>query len=132
MSRRKLLILAVLAGVAVALVPEILPAGPSALVDPSAFLSSGRWLAGVSIVFLGGLLTAMTPCVYPLIPITVGIFGARKSESRSKSVLLTSAYILGMGLVFIVLGVVAAETGCGFGSLFGDSRVGVRPFIFLL
>ena len=132
MSRRKILILAVLAGLAVALVPELLPAGPGPLLDPSAFLSSGRWLAGVSIVFLGGLLTAMTPCVYPLIPITVGIFGARKSESRSKSVLLTSAYILGMGLVFSVLGVVAAETGRAFGSLLGDPRVVVGLSIFLL
>ena len=40
--------------------------------------SAGPVLA-FGVAFLGGLLTALTPCVYPLIPITVSVFGARKA-----------------------------------------------------
>ena len=42
-------------------------------------LGRGDMLLAVGAIFLGGLLTAATPCVYPLIPITVGVFGARKA-----------------------------------------------------
>jgi len=78
------------------------------------------------------LLTALTPCVYPLIPITVGLFGARKTETRGRAVLLTSAYVVGMGLVFSILGVIAARTGQAFGSLLGDPRVAVGLAILLV
>ena len=47
--------------------------------SPAASSSSA---AGV--VFLGGLRTSLTPCVYPLIPITVSVFGARKGDSRAE------------------------------------------------
>jgi len=128
----KLVIWAILGGLAVAVVPQFLPTGPSSYLNPSELLASGRWVAGASIVFLGGLLTALTPCVYPLIPITVGLFGARKSETRGKAVLLTSAYVVGMGLVFSILGVIAARTGQAFGSLLGDPRVAVGLAILLV
>ena len=128
----KLVVWAILGGLAVAMLPEFLPTGPSSYLNPSELLASGRWVAGASIVFLGGLLTALTPCVYPLIPITVGLFGARKSETRGKAVLLTSAYVVGMGLVFSILGVIAARTGQAFGSLLGDPRVAIGLAILLI
>ena len=106
-------------GLAVVAVPGFLPSGPDSGIDAARFLDSGRFLVGALLVFAGGFLTALTPCVYPLIPITVSVFGARKAESRGKALLLTSAYVLGMGLVFATLGVVAARTGAAFGSLLG-------------
>ncbi len=127
-----LVVWAIVGAIAVALIPAILPTGPSSYLNPAEMLASGRWVAGASIVFLGGLLTALTPCVYPLIPITVGLFGARKSESRSKTVLLTTAYVVGMGLVFSILGVIAAKTGQAFGSLLGDPRVAIGLAILLV
>ncbi len=127
-----LVVWAIVGAIAVALIPAILPTGPSSYLNPAEMLASGRWVAGASIVFLGGLLTALTPCVYPLIPITVGLFGARKSESRSKAVLLTTAYVVGMGLVFSILGVIAAKTGQAFGSLLGDPRVAIGLAILLV
>jgi thioredoxin:protein disulfide reductase len=128
----KVLLIAVLGALGVAVVPEILPAGPDAGLDAAGFLESGRFLIGAGVIFVGGLLTAMTPCVYPLIPITVSVFGARKAESRFKAVLLTSAYIFGMGLVFAVLGVVAAKTGALFGSVLADPRFVTGLAVFLL
>ncbi|HEY1333422.1 MAG TPA: cytochrome c biogenesis protein CcdA, partial [Myxococcaceae bacterium] len=95
-------------------------------------LGSGRLGAGALLVFLGGLLTALTPCVYPLIPITVGVFGARPGVSRGKAVLLTSSYVVGMGVVFAALGVVAARTGAAFGQLLGHPAVAIGLAVFLL
>ncbi len=125
MNAKKTLGIAVLAGLAVALVPSLLPTGPASGLASAELLGAGRfWLGGV-VVFLGGLLTALTPCVYPLIPITVGVFGARKAAGRGKSVLLTSSYVLGMAAVFTALGVLAARTGQAFGSILGDPRFAI-------
>lgn len=129
---KKLLMAAVVAGAAVAVLPFLIPTGPSTGLDAGELLQSGRLAFGAVVVFLGGLLTACTPCVYPLIPITVSIFGARKAESRGKALLLTTAYVIGMGAVFSGLGVVAALSGKAFGSALGNPWVVTGLAIFLL
>src|SRR6266496_1623568 len=116
MFGKKILIVALLCGLAVALVPMLFPTGPDAGLDAAHLLASGRFRVGIGVVFLGGFLTALTPCVYPLIPITVSIFGARKTKGRAHSLLVTSAYVVGMGVTFSALGVLAARTGQAFGS----------------
>jgi thioredoxin:protein disulfide reductase len=128
----RVLLLAIVSAVAVAVVPSFIPAGPSSSLDASGFLAQGRLLFAAGVIFLGGLFTSLTPCVYPLIPITVGVFGARKAESRLKATLLTSAYVVGMGLVFSILGVVAALSGKAFGSVLGNPWVVVGLAVFLL
>lgn len=67
-------------------------------------------------VFVGGLLTALTPCVYPLIPITVSIFGAKQAKRRLEAAALSTMYVLGIALTYTTLGVIAAITGHAFGS----------------
>ncbi len=66
-------------------------------------------------VFLGGVLTSLTPCVYPLIPITVSLFGARESPSRLKAFLLSATYVLGIATMYSALGLAAAASGTIFG-----------------
>ncbi|XXF80352.1 cytochrome c biogenesis protein CcdA [Myxococcaceae bacterium GXIMD 01537] len=132
MDAKKVGLLAALAGVGVAVIPWLLPTGPSAGLDAARFLQGGNFAIGAAVVFLGGLLTAMTPCVYPLIPITVSVFGARKAEGRGKALVLTSSYIVGMGVVFSALGVLAAKTGQAFGSLLGSPAVVTGLAVFLL
>jgi thioredoxin:protein disulfide reductase len=129
---KKVGILAAVCGIAVAVLPSLMPAGPGVGLDAAQFLESGSFLLGAAIVFAGGLLTAMTPCVYPLIPITVSVFGARKAEGRGKALVLTSAYIIGMGVVFSALGVLAAKTGQAFGALLGHPGVVTGLAIFML
>ncbi|WP_037583908.1 protein-disulfide reductase DsbD family protein [Stigmatella aurantiaca] len=129
---KKVGILAVVCGIAVVFIPWLLPTGPSTGLDAAQFLETGSLAMGAAIVFAGGLLTAMTPCVYPLIPITVSIFGARKAEGRGKALLLTSSYIIGMGVVFSVLGVLAAKTGQAFGALLGHPGVVLGLAVFLV
>jgi thioredoxin:protein disulfide reductase len=129
---RKILLLTLVGAAVVALLPHLIPTGPSSNLDASRFLASGQLAVGAAVIFAGGLLTALTPCVYPLIPITVSVFGATRAESRGRAVLLTSSYVLGMGLVYAVLGALAARTGALFGSVLSDPRFVVGLAIFLL
>jgi thiol:disulfide interchange protein DsbD len=122
MRTPKLIATAVAVGLAVAVIPWLFPTGPSTGLDAAKYLNGGQLALGALIVFLGGLLTACTPCVYPLIPITVGIFGARKNEGRLRSMALVTAYVFGMGAVFAALGVAAARTGAAFGTVLGSPR----------
>ena len=71
-------------------------------------------------VFLAGMAASLTPCVYPMIPITMAIIGARSSGNEKgakvKGLLLSLMLVLGMALTYTVLGVVAASTGAAFGA----------------
>jgi thioredoxin:protein disulfide reductase len=71
----------------------------------------------VLILFLAGLLTAFTPCVYPLYPITIGIFSHWASGSKKKSWQLALLYALGLVLTYSVVGLVTAASGAILGSL---------------
>ena len=85
-------------------------------------LSKGLFWAFL-LVFGGGILTSLTPCVYPLIPITVSVFGAGGSGNRLRSFLLSVTYVLGIALTYAVLGMAAAQTGAVFGEVMADARV---------
>jgi thiol:disulfide interchange protein DsbD len=78
------------------------------------YLQAGSVLAYAA-VFVGGLLVSFTPCVYPVIPITVGYIGSRSGGSRSRGFVLSLAYVVGMALTYAALGIVAALTGRIFG-----------------
>ena len=69
------------------------------------------------LVFLGGFLTSFTPCVYPMIPITIAVIGAQAGGGRLKGFTLSLFYVLGLATMFTTLGVIAAKTGALFGSL---------------
>ena len=71
--------------------------------------------------FIGGILISLTPCVLPIIPLTITVIGARGAGSRSKSFGLSLIYVLGIAVTYSTLGVVAASTGRLFGSLFQSS-----------
>jgi thiol:disulfide interchange protein DsbD len=78
-----------------------------------------------------GVLTSLTPCVYPMIPIVIGIFGGRGKEvSRGRAVVLATMYVFGMGLMFSVLGVVFALIGKQSGQLLAEPAV-VIPIVLL-
>ncbi len=91
------------------------PSGASTDLSLGALLAEGSAVAFV-VAFAGGVATSLTPCVYPLIPITVSIFGARK-ESRREGMVLSGLYVLGIAVMYSSLGVGAALTGKAFGSV---------------
>jgi thiol:disulfide interchange protein DsbD len=68
-------------------------------------------------IFAGGLALNLTPCVYPVIPLTVGYFGRQSSGSKGRLFALAAIYVLGMATMYSILGVVAALSGRLFGSM---------------
>ena len=59
-----------------------------------------------------GIAASLTPCVYPMIPIVVGVFGARdEAVTRRRAFGLATAYVLGMGVIYTVLGILFAMLG---------------------
>lgn len=80
-------------------------------------LISGKGLAiALLAIFIGGLALNLTPCVYPIIPITVSFFVGQASGRIGRSFLLALVYVLGMALTYSLLGVAAALTGGVLGS----------------
>jgi thiol:disulfide interchange protein DsbD len=70
-------------------------------------------------MFGAGLATSLTPCVYPMIPITAGLLGGAGAGegSRRQMVVKTLLYVTGLALVYATLGLVAGLTGSLFGSI---------------
>lgn len=68
------------------------------------------------LVYLAGFLTSFTPCVYPMIPIVMGYLGNLNGNTKSRA-MAAVLYILGMSLVYALLGLIAAVTGSFFGEL---------------
>jgi thiol:disulfide interchange protein DsbD len=73
--------------------------------------------------FLGGLLVCLTPCVYPMVAITVSVFGARSETSRGRAMWLSTAFVLGIAAMFTPLGLIAGLTGSLFGSALSNPWV---------
>ncbi len=92
--------------------------------DLTTFLPSlsGNPLKAIPFVFAGGVLTSLTPCIYPMIPITAAIVGGTSvsegvARSKWRPVALTIAYVVGLALVYSALGLFAGMTGTLFGSV---------------
>ena len=85
---------------------------------------SGNPLRALPFVFAGGVLTSLTPCIYPMIPITAAIVGGTSAADgnaarppRWRPLVLTFTYVLGLALVYSALGLFAGMTGTLFGSV---------------
>jgi thioredoxin:protein disulfide reductase len=68
------------------------------------------------LIFLGGLALNLTPCVYPMIPLTISYFGNQKSEKPTVILGRAVAYVCGISVTYSALGVTAALTGKILGS----------------
>lgn len=82
---------------------------------------SSNPLIAVGVLFMAGVLTSLTPCIYPMIPITAAIVGGQslgeEKPPRGRTMLLTAAYVVGLAVVYATLGVVAGMTGTIFGTV---------------
>lgn len=83
------------------------------------------------LVYVSGLVTSLTPCVYPIIPIVMGYLGS-KTGSTIKRLLASFYYALGLSTVYTILGMIAALTGNIFGSLTSNTYVYLFFGILLL
>ena len=78
-------------------------------------LEKGSILAFL-LVFIAGILSSFTPCVYPVIPITIGYIGGRAAGRRFKGFILSVFLVLGIATVYSILGLIAAASGSVFGA----------------
>ncbi len=93
----------------------ILPALQAGLADTL----QHRPLLALASLFGAGVLTSLTPCVYPMIPITTGLITgcAGAGASRRRTIALTLTYVLGLALLYAALGLLAGLSGSLFGSV---------------
>src|SRR5438034_9249729 len=81
-------------------------------------------LLAIPAMFVGGVLTSLNPCIYPMIPITAAIVGGQEigatataPRARSRTLALTLTYVLGLAALYSTLGVIAGMTGTLFGAV---------------
>jgi len=89
------------------------------LLIPVSQLLTESPLAALGAMFVAGLVTSLTPCVYPMIPVVAGVLGGAGSAGRSRreTVGYTMVYALGLALVYASLGLLAGLTGSLFGTV---------------
>jgi len=93
--------------------------------------TSSLWLQ-LLLALLLGLLMSLTPCIYPMIPITIGVLQAQGKKSLLYNFLLSSCYMLGIALMFATLGFTAAMTGSLFGKLLSNPIIVIALVLILL
>lgn len=74
-------------------------------------------------VFLAGILTSFTPCIFPLLPITLALISQDIVNSRFKAFKKTVVYVLGIATTYSILGLIAASTGSFFGQFLASPLV---------
>ncbi len=108
------------------------PAGQTPPVEAAAATPDSRSLQGWAMaltllgIFAGGLALNLTPCVYPMIPITVSFFGGRADREKPGQIRLVAhglCYLMGLAMTNSTLGVVAAFTGGLMGGMLQNPLV---------
>jgi len=89
------------------------------MVDGLGATLSHHPLIALVTLFGAGLVTSLTPCIYPMIPITAGILSgtAVGQPSRARTAKLTLAYVTGLALFYAILGLIAGLSGSLFGTV---------------
>lgn len=96
--------------------------------------ATSSWLWVLLLAFVAGVFTSFTPCVYPMIPITLGVLRANATNRIWYNMLTAAMYVFGISLVYASLGYFAATTSRLFGQWAGNPIVlgaGVGLFLYL-
>jgi thiol:disulfide interchange protein DsbD len=97
-------------------------------------LKENFWF-GLFVIFLGGILTSFSPCIFPMIPITIAVLGQNaQSKSRLQNFLTSVFYVLGIAMTYSLLGLFVASTGALFGSTLANPYVlsGICAILLLM
>ena len=93
----------------------------------------GSLWASYLLAYVAGLATSLTPCVYPLIPITVSLFGARDDQTtRARALFLAACYVGGIAAMYSGLGVFFGLTGKAFGTFLANPLVIIPIVLFFV
>ena len=80
---------------------------------------SGSPVLALAVMFGAGVLTSLTPCVYPMIPITSAVIAgtAKEDQPKSRTIGLTLTYAVGLAMLYATLGAIAGLSGQIFGTV---------------
>ncbi|WP_291272693.1 cytochrome c biogenesis protein CcdA [Geothrix sp.] len=95
--------------------PKAVAADPVVAPAPATGQEHSGLVWSLLLVFLAGMGASLTPCVYPMIPITMAIVGA-KGGGKARGFALSAVLVLGMAVTYTTLGVLAAKSGAAFGA----------------
>lgn len=84
------------------------------------------------LVFFAGMALSFTPCVYPLIPVSVGFIGADSAGSRLKGFFLSIAYASGVAVIYSLMGLIASLTGTFFGQISSNPLIRVLAGLVII
>lgn len=100
----------------------------------AAMFDEGNILIAFGVIFLIGLALNLTPCVYPMLTVTVSVFGVQTDTNTMRVFFKALIYVLGIATMYSVLGVIAALSGGLFGAVLQSSwvLVGIGVLFFLL
>jgi thiol:disulfide interchange protein DsbD len=109
-------------------------ASPSGREENPAHKSWAEWLLYLGGIFLAGIALAFTPCVLPIIPITVSIIGGGRTDlSKGRLTFLLSCYALGLSTTYGVMGLIAGSGGASMSAAFeSDVAIYVIAGVFFL
>lgn len=91
-------------------------AGPSMAGNDLAASFEENWLLAFLSIFVIGLALNLTPCVYPMMSVTISLFGGQEASRFGASFARALVYVLGIVMMYSVLGMMAAFTGSLFGA----------------
>jgi thiol:disulfide interchange protein DsbD len=102
--------------------PRVAQAAPEGTDAFTRALEKGPLYAALA-AFAGGFVVSLTPCVYPMVAVTVSVFGAAQAKSRFQGAALSLAFVLGIIAMLVPLGVIAGQSGQIFGSVLQSRAV---------
>ena len=115
------------------LMMNLLPS-PAVLQGVTDALQSSPFVA-LGLLFAAAVLTSLTPCIYPMIPITLGIISGTpgRRPSRRRTVALTLTYVTGLAVFYAFLGLLAGLTGHLFGTVSASpwARLGIANLLLV-
>lgn len=79
--------------------------------------ASAHSLLSLGVSFLGGILASLSPCIYPLIPVTLGVIGAYSVSSKTRGFILSFVFVLGLSSIYTVFGIIASVMGKFLGTM---------------
>ncbi|MEZ4872476.1 MAG: cytochrome c biogenesis protein CcdA [Bdellovibrionales bacterium] len=97
-------------------------------------LQTFGWVGIFFAIFLSGIFTSFTPCVFPVVPMTLAVIGhGTEGKSRIQGFFVSFVYVTGIAIVYSTLGLIVASSGAVFGSYLGHPLVNAGiAFIFFI
>lgn len=92
--------------------------------------SGSIWIQLLAVLLLG-LFMSLTPCIYPMIPITAGILQSYGSKSIASNIIASILYSLGIATTFSIFGLISASTGFLLGNVI-NNPIFVLVMVFIL